>query len=183
MKFWKYMKNDVCWCKNVKLLKVLIYQLFRKKKISLVGKPPQKVKRNSGKVFFCKHGKLTWWSIQKENLYPLSDQGPLQHLRWSSFWQSNNVTNSSILDIAGDPRPTLAEYFSMAAFTLVPSAILPLHMVPIMKTKSEQCIKAEIQLKHLKLLVLKTILWRHYYSIKGLEKAILKDIIKYGAMA
>ena len=117
------------------------------------------------------------------------------------FWESYNVTNISILDIAGDPRPTLAEYFSMAAFTLVPSAICPLHMVLIMKKKSEQCIKAEIQAKIFKQWILKTIwdkaeiqanifkqwilktiLWRHYYSIKGLEKAILKYIPKYGAM-
>ena len=119
----------------------------------------------------------------------------------SSLWQSC-VTNSSILDIVGDPRPTLAEYFSMAASTLVPSAIFPLHMVWIMKTKPEQSIKteiqakilkqwilktiwdkAEIQAKILKQCILKTILWRHYYSIKGLEKAVLKDILKYGAMA
>ena len=126
---------------------------------------------------------LTWLSIQKENLYPHADQGPLQHMRWSSLWQSYNVTNSSILDIAADPRPTLAEYFSMAASTLVPSAIFPLHMVLIMKTKSEQCIKAEIQVKIFKQWILKTILWRLYYSIKGLEKGILKDILKHGAMA
>ena len=125
--------------------------------------------------------------MQKDNLYPLADQGPLQHLRWSSLWQSYNVnvTNSSILDIAGNPRPTLAEYFSMAASTLVPSAIFHLHMVLIMKTKSEQCIKAEIQAKIFKQCILKailwdkaeiqatifkqwilkTILWRHSYSI------------------
>ena len=41
--------------------------------------------------------------------------------------------------------------------------------------KSGQCIKAEIQARNIKQWVLKTILWRHYYSIKGLEKAILKD--------
>ena len=87
------------------------------------------------------------------------------------------------MDIAGDPRRALAEYFSMAAFTLVPSAIFPLHMVLIMKTKSEQCIKAEIQVKIFKQWILKMILGRHYYSIKGLEKGILKDILKYGAMA
>ena len=90
-----------------------------------------------------------WWSIQKENLYPLADQGPLQHLRWGSLSQSYNVTNSSILDIAGNPRPTLAECFSMTAFTLVPSAIFPLHMVSGVYGifTSEQCTKAEIQTK------------------------------------
>ena len=167
-----------------------------------MDKPPEKVKKIVAK-FFCKHGKLTWWSIQKENLYLLADQGHLQHLKWSSLWQSYNVTNSSILDIVGDPRPTLAEYFSMAASTLAPSAMFPLHMVLIMKTKSEQCIKAEIRAKIFKQWILKTILWakaeiqakifkqwvlitilwRHYYSIKGLEKAILKVILRYGAMA
>ena len=114
-------------------------------------------KRNSGKAFFCKHGKLTRSSIQKENLYPHADQEPLQHLRWSSLWQSYNVTNSSILDIAGGPTPTLAEYFSMAASILVPSAIFPLHMMLKMKTKSEQRIKAEIQAKDFKQFILKTI--------------------------
>ena len=67
----------------------------------------------------------------------------------------------------------------MATVTLVPSAIFPLHTVLIMKTKLEQRIKAEIQAKNFKQWILKrilkTILWRHYYSIKGLEKVILKD--------
>ena len=181
MKFWKVVKNDVCWCKNFKL-KSSYVSTFHKKYIT-AGQTSTKSKKNRGKVFFCKHGTLTWLSIQKDNLYPHADQGPLQHMRWSSLWQSYNVTNSSILDIAGDPRPTLAEYLSMAASTLVPSAIFPLHMVLIMKTKSEQCIKAEIQVKIFKQWILKTILGRHYYSIKGLEKGILKDILKYGAMS
>ena len=67
----------------------------------------------------------------------------------------------------------------MATVTLVPSAIFPLHTVLIMKPKLEQRIKAEIQAKNFKQWILKrilkTILWRHYYSIKGLEKVILKD--------
>ena len=43
--------------------------------------------------------------------------------------------------------------------------------------------KAEIQARIFKQLISETILWRHYYSIfKGLEKAILKDILKYWAM-
>ena len=53
---------------------------FSEKNISLLDKPPQKVKKIEVK-FFCKHGILTWLSIQKENLYPHADQGPLQHMR------------------------------------------------------------------------------------------------------
>ena len=62
----------------------------------------------------------------------------------------------------------------MAASTLVSTAIFLLNMVLIMKMKSEQCIK-EIEAKNFKQWILKTILWRHYSSAKGLEKAILKD--------
>ena len=86
------------------------------------------------------------------------------------------------MDIAGDPRPTLAEYLSMAASKYAPSAIFSLHMVLIIKVKLEQCIKAEIRTEIFKEWILKTILLRHYYSIKGLEKAVLKYILKYRAM-
>ena len=65
--------------------------------------------------------------------------------------------------------PALAEYFSMAASKLVPSAIFHWHVVLIMKTKPEQCIKSEIKAKNFKQWILKPIL------AIGLEKAILKD--------
>ena len=86
------------------------------------------------------------------------------------------------MDIAEDPRPTLAEYLSMAATKYVPSAIFSLHMVLIKKAKLEQSIKAGIRTEIFKDWILKTILLRHYYSIKGLEKAVLKYILKYRAM-
>ena len=66
----------------------------------------------------------------------------------------------------------------MTASTILPSAIFPLHVVLIMKTKSEQYINEEIQAKNFKQWILKTILWRHYCSVKGLKKAILKDFWK-----
>ena len=117
------MKNDVCWCKKLlDTLKFFFINFSEKKKSQ---KPPasRKSKKKIVAKSFCKHGKLTQWSIQKYELYHLVEQGPLQHLRWSFLWQSYNVPNSSILDIAGDPRSkTSAEYFSMAASTLVPSA-------------------------------------------------------------
>ena len=90
------------------------------------------------------------------------------------FFMLRDINLCSILDIAGDSLPTLVEYFSMAASTLVPRVIFLLYMVLIMKMKSKQCIKAEIQAKKFQW-ILKAILWRDYYSIKGLEKATVKD--------
>ena len=165
-----------------------------------MDKPPQKVNKIVAKFFLWAWKVNTVISKKREFISPGRSRTPAAS-EMEFFVTVIYATNSSILDIAGDPRPTLAEYFSMAAFTLVPSAICPLHMVLIMKKKSEQCIKAEIQAKIFKQWILKTIwdkaeiqanifkqwilktiLWRHYYSIKGLEKAILKYIPKYGAM-
>ena len=127
-----------------------------------MDKPPQKVNKIVAKFFLWAWKVNTVISKKREFISPGRSRTPAAS-EMEFFVTVIYATNSSILDIAGDPRPTLAEYFSIAASTLVPSAIFLLHMVLLMKAKSGQW------------WILKTILWRHYYSIAGLEKAILID--------
>ena len=125
-----------------------------------MDKPPQKVHGIVAKFFLWAWKVNTVISKKREFISPGRSRIPAAY-EMEFFVTVIYATNSSILDIAGDPRPTLAECFSIATSTLVPSAIFLLHMVLLMKAKSGQW------------WILKTILWRHYYSITGLEKAIL----------
>ena len=127
-----------------------------------MDKPPQKVNKIVAKFFLWACKVNTVISKKREFISPGRSRIPVAS-EMEFFVTVMYASNSSILDIAGDPRPTLRESFSIAASTLVSSAIFPLRMVLIMKAKSGQW------------WILKAILWRHYYSITGLEKAILID--------